>query len=83
MKSFPKYVASAGLMALAAGAAVPASAADMPLKALSLRASVAQVYNWTCLNVGVNGGYGLRTESDGKDDQWHQATAPSFLPNPI
>jgi outer membrane immunogenic protein len=58
MKSFSNYVASAGLMAMAAGAAVPASAANMPLKAPALPSSVAQVYDWTGLYVGVNGGYG-------------------------
>jgi outer membrane immunogenic protein len=45
-------------MAMAAGASVPASAADMPLKALTPPAAVGQVYNWTGLYVGVNGGYG-------------------------
>lgn len=58
MKSFLNCVASAGLMAVAAGTAVPACAADMPLKSTAPSPVVAQVYNWTGLYVGVNGGYG-------------------------
>jgi len=57
MKSFCKRMGSAGL-ALLASAAVSANAADMPAKAYVPAPVVAQVYNWTGLYVGVNGGYG-------------------------
>ncbi|MGO8912665.1 MAG: outer membrane protein [Bradyrhizobium sp.] len=42
---------------LLAAAAVSANAADMPVKAVPAPV-VAQVYNWTGLYVGVNGGWG-------------------------
>ena len=57
MKSFSKYVGSAALMLLAT-AAIPANAADLPAKAYGPLPVMAQVYNWTGLYVGVNGGYG-------------------------
>ncbi len=56
MNFFCKYMGSAAFMLLAA-AAVSANAADMPVKAVPAPV-VAQVYNWTGLYVGVNGGWG-------------------------
>ena len=56
MKSFCKPVGSAVFMLLAT-AAVSANAADLPVKAAP-PPMVAQVYNWTGLYVGVNGGWG-------------------------
>jgi len=55
MSSFRKLLGSTGFMLLVA---VSANAADMPAKAYAPAPVVAQVYNWTGLYVGVNGGYG-------------------------
>jgi len=41
-----------------ATAAVSANAADLPTKSYAPAPAVMQVYNWTGLYVGVNGGYG-------------------------
>lgn len=57
MNSFFKKAGAAALM-LVVTAAVSANAADMPTKAPVPAPVVAQVYNWTGLYVGVNGGYG-------------------------
>jgi outer membrane immunogenic protein len=57
MKSFSNYVGSAALMLLAT-AATSANAADLPAKAYAPAPVMAQVYNWTGLYVGVNGGWG-------------------------
>ena len=56
MKSFCKLFGSAAFMLLAT-AAVSANAADLPVKAAPAPV-MAQVYNWTGLYVGVNGGWG-------------------------
>jgi outer membrane immunogenic protein len=55
MKSFCKVMGSAAFVL--ATAALSANAADLPLKAAPAPV-VAQVYNWTGLYVGVNGGWG-------------------------
>jgi len=54
MNSFCKWMGSTAVMLLTAGSA---NAADLPAKAYAPPV-VAQVYNWTGLYVGVNGGYG-------------------------
>jgi outer membrane immunogenic protein len=59
MNSLCKYMGSTGLVLLAA---VSANAADLPAKAYAPAPVVAQVYNWTGLYVGVNGGYGWGTQ---------------------
>ena len=49
--------------ALAAISAASASAADLPMQSYkSAPVVVAQVYNWTGMYVGVNGGYGWGTQ---------------------
>src|SRR5579872_2899448 len=60
MNSFYKYVGSASAMLLAT--IVSANAADLPSKAYAPAPVVAQVYNWTGVYVGVNGGYGWGTQ---------------------
>ncbi len=60
MKSFCKYMGSAAFVLLAT-AAVSADAADLSLKAAPAPV-VAQVYSWTGIYVGVNGGYGWGTQ---------------------
>ena len=57
MNFFSKYMGSAALMLLAT-TVVSANAADLPAKAYVPAPVAAQVYNWTGLYVGVNGGYG-------------------------
>ena len=57
MYSSRKFMGSAAIMLLAT-AAVSANAADLPTKAYAPAPVVAQVYNWTGLYVGVNGGWG-------------------------
>src|SRR6188472_3964070 len=57
MDSFFKSTGSAALV-LMATAAVSANAADLPTKSYAPAPAVMQVYNWTGLYVGVNGGYG-------------------------
>ena len=52
-----RHLGAAALM-LVATATVSANAADMPTKAYVPPPVVAQVYNWTGLYVGVNGGFG-------------------------
>lgn len=52
-----RHLGAAALMLLAT-ATVSANAADMPTKAYVPAPVVAQVYNWTGLYVGLNGGYG-------------------------
>ena len=61
MKSFCKYMGSAAFVLLAT-AAVSANAADLPTKAYAPAPVVAQVYNWTGIYVGANGGYGWGTQ---------------------
>jgi outer membrane immunogenic protein len=56
MNSFFKFMGSAGV--ILATTVVSANAADLPTKAYTPAPVVAQVYNWTGLYVGVNGGYG-------------------------
>jgi len=48
--------------ALAAFSAATASAADLPMQSYKSTPVVAQVYNWTGMYVGVNGGYGWGTQ---------------------
>ena len=49
-------------VALAAFSAATASAADLPMQSYKSTPVVAQVYNWTGMYVGVNGGYGWGTQ---------------------
>ena len=57
MNAFSKYIGSAALVLLTS-AAVSANAADLPVKAYTPAPVAAQVYNWTGIYVGANGGYG-------------------------
>ena len=57
MNAFSKYIGSAALVLLT-NAAVSANAADLPAKAYAPAPMATQVYNWTGIYVGVNGGYG-------------------------
>src|SRR5713226_2571658 len=49
-------------VALAAVGSASAFAADLPTQTYKSAPVVAQVYNWTGLYVGVNGGYGWGTQ---------------------
>ena len=60
MNSYCKLIGSAVFMLLATSA-LSANAADLAVKAAPAPV-VAQVYNWTGLYVGVNGGYGWGTQ---------------------
>ncbi|MGB9116037.1 outer membrane protein [Bradyrhizobium sp.] len=57
MNAFSKYIGSAALVLLTS-AAVSANAADLPVKAYTPAPVAAQVYNWSGIYVGANGGYG-------------------------
>jgi outer membrane immunogenic protein len=59
MNSFRKDVGSAGLILLAAAASANAADLGRPFAPAPV---AAQVYNWTGLYVGVNGGYGWGTQ---------------------
>jgi outer membrane immunogenic protein len=61
MNLFFKHTVSAAFMLLATAAA-SANAADLPAKAYAPAPVATQVYNWTGLYVGVNGGYGWGTQ---------------------
>jgi outer membrane immunogenic protein len=54
-----KLIAGAALAAISAASA---SAADLPMQSYKSAPVVAQVYNWTGIYVGVNGGYGWGTQ---------------------
>ncbi len=58
MNAFSKSIGPAAALTLLATTVVSANAADLPTKAYTPAPVVAQVYNWTGLYVGVNGGYG-------------------------
>lgn len=61
MNSIFKSVGSAAVMLMATAAATT-NAADLPTKAYAPAPAAMQVYNWTGLYVGVNGGYGWGTQ---------------------
>lgn len=54
-----KLIIGAAIVAVSSASAV---AADLPMQAYKSAPVVSQVYNWTGMYVGVNGGYGWGTQ---------------------
>lgn len=69
-------------IALLALAAQPATAADLPVKAPVMRASVAAVFDWTGFYAGVHGGYGWGRSKQTDVDNICIGTGPTNCPHP-